>query len=72
MIFLVLPKLELSSFLYLIFSGDFVTTHGLQLGDFIMIYQDNQNQNYVRTAATIYGFRPYVKEFYFFLVFDKS
>ncbi|KAE8021270.1 hypothetical protein FH972_007177 [Carpinus fangiana] len=31
-------------------TGDFVTTHGLQLGDFIMIYQDNQNQNYVIQA----------------------
>ncbi|KAK8996173.1 hypothetical protein V6N11_076420 [Hibiscus sabdariffa] len=29
-------------------TGEFVSTHGLQLGDFIMVYQDSQNQNYVR------------------------
>ncbi|KAK9272290.1 hypothetical protein L1049_002661 [Liquidambar formosana] len=31
-------------------TGEFVNTHGLQLGDFIMVYQDNQNQNYVIQA----------------------
>ncbi|KAJ9132874.1 hypothetical protein P3X46_033700 [Hevea brasiliensis] len=31
-------------------TGDFVNTHGLQLGDFIMVYKDNQNQNYVIQA----------------------
>ncbi|XP_030539509.1 B3 domain-containing transcription factor FUS3-like [Rhodamnia argentea] len=31
-------------------TGDFVTTHGLQLGDFIMVYQDCQNHNYVIKA----------------------
>ncbi|KAE8710063.1 AP2/B3-like transcriptional factor family protein isoform 2 [Hibiscus syriacus] len=29
---------------------EFVSTHGLQLGDFIMVYQDSQNQNYVIQA----------------------
>ncbi|KAG2709931.1 hypothetical protein I3843_04G002000 [Carya illinoinensis] len=31
-------------------TGDFVNMHGLQLGDYIMIYQDDQNQNYVIRA----------------------
>ncbi|OWM70713.1 B3 domain-containing transcription factor FUS3 [Punica granatum] len=31
-------------------TGDFVNTHGLQLGDFIMVYQDDENQNYVIQA----------------------
>ncbi|XP_020533551.2 B3 domain-containing transcription factor FUS3 [Jatropha curcas] len=31
-------------------TGDFVNTHGLQLGDFIMVYKDMQNQNYVIQA----------------------
>ncbi|KAK4603150.1 hypothetical protein RGQ29_011926 [Quercus rubra] len=31
-------------------TGEFVNAHGLQLGDFIMIYQDNQNHNYVIQA----------------------
>ncbi|KAK9038217.1 hypothetical protein V6N11_023100 [Hibiscus sabdariffa] len=31
-------------------TGEFVSTHGLQLGDFIMVYQDSQNQNYVIQA----------------------
>ncbi|XP_038997810.1 B3 domain-containing transcription factor FUS3-like [Hibiscus syriacus] len=31
-------------------TGEFVSTHGLQLGDFIMLYQDSQNQNYVIQA----------------------
>ncbi|XVF13846.1 hypothetical protein REPUB_Repub09cG0003700 [Reevesia pubescens] len=31
-------------------TGEFVNTHGLQLGDFIMVYQDSQNQNYVIQA----------------------
>ncbi|GAV59534.1 B3 domain-containing protein, partial [Cephalotus follicularis] len=31
-------------------TGEFVNTHGLQLGDFIMVYQDDQNQNYVIQA----------------------
>ncbi|KAF5456962.1 hypothetical protein F2P56_021106 [Juglans regia] len=31
-------------------TGDFVNTHGLQLGDYIMIYLDDQNQNYVIRA----------------------
>ncbi|XP_030539508.2 B3 domain-containing transcription factor FUS3-like [Rhodamnia argentea] len=31
-------------------TGNFVTTHGLQLGDFIMVYQDCQNHNYVIQA----------------------
>ncbi|OAY52542.1 hypothetical protein MANES_04G091801v8 [Manihot esculenta] len=31
-------------------TGDFVNTHGLQLGDFIMVYKDDQNQNYVIQA----------------------
>ncbi|KAL3731098.1 hypothetical protein ACJRO7_028035 [Eucalyptus globulus] len=31
-------------------TGDFVTTHGLQVGDFIMVYQDCQNHNYVIQA----------------------
>ncbi|XP_030461747.1 B3 domain-containing transcription factor FUS3-like [Syzygium oleosum] len=31
-------------------TGNFVTTHGLQLGDFIMVYQDCQNDNYVIQA----------------------
>ncbi|XP_038678482.1 B3 domain-containing transcription factor FUS3-like [Tripterygium wilfordii] len=28
-------------------TGEFVNVHGLQLGDSILVYQDNQNQNYV-------------------------
>lgn len=35
------------------FSGDFVSTHGLQLGDFIMVYQDDENQNYVSRPASV-------------------
>ncbi|XP_048337472.2 B3 domain-containing transcription factor FUS3 isoform X1 [Ziziphus jujuba] len=31
-------------------TGEFVSTHGLRLGDFIMVYQDNQNHNYVIEA----------------------
>ncbi|XVF16123.1 hypothetical protein REPUB_Repub10bG0004200 [Reevesia pubescens] len=31
-------------------TGEFVNTHGLKLGDFIMVYQDSQNQNYVIQA----------------------
>ncbi|CAL0322735.1 unnamed protein product [Lupinus luteus] len=31
-------------------TGDFVNTHGLRLGDSIMVYQDNQNNNYVIQA----------------------
>ncbi|KAK9925574.1 hypothetical protein M0R45_033895 [Rubus argutus] len=31
-------------------TGEFVSTHGLQLGDFIMVYQDSENQNYVIQA----------------------
>ncbi|KAF9663507.1 hypothetical protein SADUNF_Sadunf17G0057700 [Salix dunnii] len=31
-------------------TGDFVNAHGLELGDFIMVYQDNQSQNYVIQA----------------------
>ncbi|KAM6549507.1 hypothetical protein CsatB_021183 [Cannabis sativa] len=31
-------------------TGDFTNTHGLRLGDFIMVYQDNENQNYVIQA----------------------
>ncbi|XP_011045796.1 PREDICTED: B3 domain-containing transcription factor FUS3-like isoform X4 [Populus euphratica] len=31
-------------------TGDFVHAHGLQLGDFIMVYQDSQSQNYVIQA----------------------
>ncbi|XP_044467053.1 B3 domain-containing transcription factor FUS3-like isoform X2 [Mangifera indica] len=31
-------------------TGDFVNTHGLQFGDFIIVYQDSQNQNYVIQA----------------------
>lgn len=31
-------------------TGEFVSTHGLQLGDFIMVYQDSLNQNYVIQA----------------------
>ncbi|KAI5604408.1 hypothetical protein POPTR_001G322700v4 [Populus trichocarpa] len=31
-------------------TGDFVNAHGLQLGDFIMVYQDSQSQNYVIQA----------------------
>uniref|UniRef100_A0A5B7C4F6 Putative AP2/B3-like transcriptional factor family protein isoform 1 n=1 Tax=Davidia involucrata TaxID=16924 RepID=A0A5B7C4F6_DAVIN len=31
-------------------TGEFVNTHGLQLGDYIMLYQDYQNQNYVIEA----------------------
>ncbi|XP_039173749.1 B3 domain-containing transcription factor FUS3-like [Eucalyptus grandis] len=31
-------------------TGNFVTTHGLQLGDFIMVYEDCQNHNYVIQA----------------------
>ncbi|KAI5558540.1 hypothetical protein POPTR_017G061200v4 [Populus trichocarpa] len=31
-------------------TGDFVSAHGLELGDFIMVYQDNQSQNYVIQA----------------------
>ncbi|KAJ6734561.1 B3 DOMAIN-CONTAINING TRANSCRIPTION FACTOR FUS3 [Salix purpurea] len=30
--------------------GDFVNAHGLELGDFIMVYQDSQSQNYVIQA----------------------
>ncbi|PKI56056.1 hypothetical protein CRG98_023525 [Punica granatum] len=33
-------------------TGDFVNTHGLQLGDFIMVYQDDENQNYVSREAS--------------------
>ncbi|XP_050234905.1 B3 domain-containing transcription factor FUS3 [Mercurialis annua] len=28
-------------------TGDFVNAHGLHLGDYIMVYKDNQNQNYI-------------------------
>ncbi|OMO99353.1 hypothetical protein COLO4_13343 [Corchorus olitorius] len=31
-------------------TGEFVNTHGLQLGDSIMVYQDSQNQKYVIQA----------------------
>ncbi|KAJ0052534.1 hypothetical protein Pint_02534 [Pistacia integerrima] len=31
-------------------TGGFVKTHGLKLGDFIIVYQDGQNQNYVIQA----------------------
>ncbi|XP_065867992.1 B3 domain-containing transcription factor FUS3-like isoform X2 [Euphorbia lathyris] len=31
-------------------TGEFVNTHGLQLGDFIMVYKDSLNQNYVIQA----------------------
>ncbi|KAJ9189762.1 hypothetical protein P3X46_001016 [Hevea brasiliensis] len=31
-------------------TGEFVNTHGLQLGDFIVVYKDDQNQNYVIQA----------------------
>ncbi|KAH9743219.1 B3 domain-containing transcription factor FUS3 [Citrus sinensis] len=31
-------------------TGDFVNAHGLQLGDFIIVYQDDHNQNYVIQA----------------------
>ncbi|XP_039016893.1 B3 domain-containing transcription factor FUS3-like [Hibiscus syriacus] len=31
-------------------TGEFVSTHGLQLGDFIMVFQDSQNHNYVIQA----------------------
>ncbi|TQD78933.1 hypothetical protein C1H46_035505 [Malus baccata] len=31
-------------------TGDFVNVHGLQFGDYIMVYQDNHNQNYVIQA----------------------
>ncbi|KAJ6683698.1 hypothetical protein OIU85_007395 [Salix viminalis] len=31
-------------------TGDFVNAHGLELGDFIMVYQDSQSQNYVIQA----------------------
>ncbi|KAF8408492.1 hypothetical protein HHK36_007647 [Tetracentron sinense] len=31
-------------------TGEFVRTHGLQLGDFIMLYRDDQNQKYVIRA----------------------
>ncbi|WCJ40220.1 B3 domain-containing transcription factor FUS3 [Euphorbia peplus] len=31
-------------------TGEFVNTHGLQLGDYIMVYKDNLNQNYVIQA----------------------
>ncbi|KAA8530064.1 hypothetical protein F0562_004773 [Nyssa sinensis] len=31
-------------------TGEFVNTHGLQHGDYIMMYQDYQNQNYVIQA----------------------
>ncbi|KAL6994518.1 hypothetical protein U1Q18_012620 [Sarracenia purpurea var. burkii] len=31
-------------------TGEFVNTHGLKQGDYIMLYQDHQNQNYVIRA----------------------
>ncbi|XP_062109410.1 B3 domain-containing transcription factor FUS3-like [Humulus lupulus] len=31
-------------------TGEFTNTHGLRLGDFIMVYQDTENQNYVIQA----------------------
>ncbi|TQD75477.1 hypothetical protein C1H46_038978 [Malus baccata] len=31
-------------------TGEFVNAHGLQFGDYIMVYQDNHNQNYVIQA----------------------
>ncbi|XP_022141645.1 B3 domain-containing transcription factor FUS3 [Momordica charantia] len=31
-------------------TGDFVNAHGLQLGDFIMVYQDHQNHKYAIQA----------------------
>ncbi|KAK4782362.1 hypothetical protein SAY86_016464 [Trapa natans] len=31
-------------------TGDFVNTHGLQPGDYIVVYQDHENQNYVIQA----------------------
>ncbi|PSS35319.1 B3 domain-containing transcription factor [Actinidia chinensis var. chinensis] len=31
-------------------TGDFVNTHGLKQGDYMMLYQDYQNQNYVIRA----------------------
>ncbi|XP_022939212.1 B3 domain-containing transcription factor FUS3-like isoform X1 [Cucurbita moschata] len=33
-----------------VITGDFVNAHGLQLGDFIMVYQDYENLNYVIQA----------------------
>lgn len=33
---------------WVLFPGDFVNAHGLQLGDFIMVYQDLYSNNYVR------------------------
>lgn len=33
---------------WILFPGDFVNAHGLQLGDFIMVYQDLSSNTYVR------------------------
>ncbi|XP_057982595.1 B3 domain-containing transcription factor FUS3-like [Malania oleifera] len=53
-------------------TGDFVNTHGLQLGDFIMLYQDIQNRNYVIQAKKASDHSVYtdytrssVNDFYF-------
>ncbi|GMH24420.1 hypothetical protein Nepgr_026263 [Nepenthes gracilis] len=35
-------------------TGDFVNTHGLQVGDYIMVYQDYVNLNYVIEAKKAY------------------
>ncbi|PRQ54336.1 putative transcription factor B3-Domain family [Rosa chinensis] len=34
-------------------TGEFVSTHGLQLGDFIMVYQDSANHNYAKKANSV-------------------
>jgi len=38
-----------------IFSGDFVSTHGLRFGDTIIIYQHIANNNYVRAAKILHS-----------------
>ncbi|XAR52053.1 hypothetical protein NMG60_11006903 [Bertholletia excelsa] len=36
-------------------TGEFVNTHGLKRGDYMMLYQDYQNQNYVIGARKVSG-----------------
>ncbi|KAF7801816.1 B3 domain-containing transcription factor FUS3 [Senna tora] len=39
-----------ADFFFFFFTGEFVSTHGLRLGDSIVVYQNNQNLNYVIQA----------------------
>ncbi|KAF1883817.1 hypothetical protein Lal_00012735 [Lupinus albus] len=43
-------------------TGDFVNTHGLRLGDSIMVYQDTQNNNYAIQAKKAYDNDEFMEE----------